>query len=593
MPTLAEKLAASGLSLPAEPTPQDYKNAVMPLNLPMVPISGTPRTTSPIPNPATWAKQEVTNAGNGIPLLTELPAYNLPTQIVGAPASAPSVAPLSRAQIAQLSPEDRARYLTVAEHISEMPYTAGLATGAVPVPSAPRPSYGGGPSQPTDKTWEGPLSGTTLGQVEEEKAAAQQAAEQKAAAFDAKYFHPERFQMRPQTYQKQMELMDKQASIESKKADIEAKRLETEAMQVDAQAQYQQARAMEAEQRDKEHFARADALKADVEKKINDVATAEYNPKRIYANMSNFDKASVILGAMLGGWQQAATKSGENQFLKTLDKIVQQDLDDQEHGIASKKYAANEAKNSYAQLMADYKDRDLVRNIRETQMLKSMQTQIMSNALKSGSETAKANAEAAVNAMELRKNGLEADRDRQMYFNPDTLRGGGGGATLKKLEGEAKWAAEQDVKEDISGTLSVIDSALEAYKPGGSAWNQSPTGRMAFEKSPYFYSKLPGVQQADIAQKQKEEKAFSIIAKKEKGALTAHEEELERNNIMGDRSPQAIYTGLMNERNAILAKRKALKSGISPEGRAYIEGQQIQNPGLPKGMPGSTKPAGQ
>lgn len=602
MGAFEDKLQAAGLVAPPVITDAQYKEAVMPYNLPLVPMA----PMAPIdkrPKKLEFKTTEVVGASPGNPLITDLPGFNAPTQVVGTE---------NPAVTAAMTPEQQARVAALQEHmqgwIPGINRSAGL---AAPLPPS-KPKYTGGPVAPKpepgdEEGWQYRFMGRpptkeelAADKQEAEAQAAVAAAEAKKAAIKAKYFRPELAQVPQDEFDKNQQLMRNLASIQQDKANIEATKLQNESMMVQQQADMLQRNAAEAQERDKEFFNLASAKQREIDKKVQEVGDYKYNPRQVISNAGTLEKMGMIAGAMLGGYLQVMTKSGENQFLKAMDKLVQDEADKQEKELGQKRYMANEAVNSYQRLMQDYKDRDTVRSVRESQIYKAMQTQIMSQALASGSATAIKNAEEANAMMDLRLQQNEMQRWQSMYYNPDLARGGGG-ATQKKLEGEARWIAEQEKQEDIDSKIAEVDRALLGYKNKGNknegaGWKIGAKGKYAYEVSPYGYSLFPGVKQSDIGQMQAEEQVFNTMGKEKKGAMTEHEEALQRAEFVGDRSPEARQRGLLNRREVLVARKKAIHAGVSKEGEQYYQQvkKELPNPASDiHEMPESTKAAGE
>lgn len=597
MGAFEDKLQAAGLVAPPVITDAQYKEAVMPYNLPLVPMA----PMAPIdkrPKKLEFKTTEVVGASPGNPLITDLPGFNAPTQVVGTE---------NPAVTAAMTPEQQARVAALQEHmqgwIPGINRSAGL---AAPLPP-PKPKYTGGPAAPppepgSEEGWQYRFMGRpptkeelAADKAEADAQAAVAAAEAKKAAIKAKYFRPELAQVPQDEFEKNQALMRKLGTIQEEKANIEAAKLQNESMMVQQQADMLQRNAAEAEQRDKIFFEQASAKQREIDKKVQEVGDYKYNPRRVISDAGTLEKMGMIAGAMLGGYLQVMTKSGENQFLKAMDKLVQDEADKQEKELGQKRYMANEAVNSYQRLMQDYKDRDVVRNVRETQIYKAMQTQIMSQALASGSATAVKNAEEASAAMDLRIQQNEMARWQSMYYNPDLVRGGGGGtAALREAKEGAKWLAEKEAQQNIPENLATLEDVLKEYKEGGAGWKVSAMGRKAYESSPTAYSLLPGVTQKDIAVNQKLYSILGPTMKEIYGASTPEEKQMHINTILGDRSPKSVYTGLNMIKNQLQAKQKSLHGGVSKEA---VQLKQMQSAGeLPSfgtgDMPDSTKEAG-
>lgn len=472
----------------------------------------------------------------------------------------------------------------------------------IKLPTA-KPKYMGGPAAPKpepgdEEGWQYRFMGRppTEEEIASEKAAAEEAA--KEAAYLKKYFRPELAQVPQKEFDKNTALMRKLGAIQEEKANIEAAKLQNESMMVQQQADMLQRNAAEAEQRDKIFFEQASAKQREIDKKVQEVGDYKYNPRRVISDAGTLEKMGMIAGAMLGGYMQVMTKSGENQFLKAMDKIVQDEADKQEKELGQKRYMANEAVNSYQRLMQDYKDRDVVRNVRETQIYKAMQTQIMSQALASGSATAVKNAEEASAAMDLRIQQNEMARWQSMYYNPDLVRGGGGGAKQKKIEEGAKFISEKELTENLPAYRQAIQAAKTSYEPGSPGAEQGSLGDWIYQKSPWVYRHLvPGTTQEDVSAKQDYNNAVNMYIKTYMGAASEGDRDAARKALQGDGSAEAMQHGIEIMSQGAEAVGNTINKAVESESRNLAEQRGKQTGGTKinpyPSMPNSTKKAGQ
>lgn len=602
MGAFEDKLQAAGLVVPPVTTDAQYKEAVMPYNLPLVPMA----PMAPIdkrPKKLDFKTTEVVGAPPGNPLLTDLPGFNAPTQVVGAE---------NPAVTAAMTPEQQARVAALQEHMQGWIPGINRSSGLAPPLSPPKHQYTGGPVTPKAKpepgeedTWQYRFMGRpptkeelAADKAEADAQAAVAAAEAKKAAIKAKYFRPELAQVPQDEFDKNQQLMRNLASIQQDKANIEATKLHNESMMVQQQADMLQRNAAEAQERDKEFFNVASAKQREIDKKVQEVGDFKYNPRQVISNAGTLEKIGMIAGAMLGGWQQAMTKSGENQFLKAMDKIVQDEADRQEHEFGQKRYMANEAVNSYQRLMQDYKDRDTVRSVRESQIYKAMQTQIMSQALASGSATAVKNAEEASAAMDLRLQQNEMARWQSMYYNPDLVRGGGGGQSMKKIEEGAQRYGEDLQKAKIPEMIGLLSNIAADYQPGGVFHDMGKAKGLAIDKAynnEYGRMFLPD---NVIAAKQRDKHVENILLGLRSGAAISegeHQRFLSEWNAAHDaKSKQRAIDNLMNDVNANASN---IKGRVSPESIQLFNARQQAGGQLPlntkPNMPESTKKAGE
>lgn len=480
---------------------------------------------------------------------------------------------------------------------------AGVQLPASSLPPPPKPM--GGPVAPKAKpepgeedTWQYRFMGRppTKEELAADKAEAAKLAQQ--IKHETKYFRPELAQVPQKEFDKNTALMRKLGAIQEEKANIEAAKLHNESMLVQQQADMLQRNAAEAEQRDKVFFEQASAKQREIDKKVQEVGDYKYNPRRVISDAGTLEKMGMIAGAMLGGWQQAMTKSGENQFLKAMDKIVQDEADRQEHEFGQKRYMANEAVNSYQRLMQDYKDRDVVRNVRKTQIYKAMQTQIMSQALASGSATAVKNAEEANAAMDLRIQQNEMQRWQSMYHNPDLVRGGGGGAKQKKIEEGAKFISEKELTENLPAYRQAIQAAKTSYEPGSPGAEQGSLGDWIYQKSPWVYRHLvPGTTQEDVSAKQDYNNAVNMYIKTYMGAASEGDRDAARKALQGDGSAEAMRHGIEIMSQGAEAVGNTINKAVESESRNLAEQRGKQTGGTKinpyPSMPNSTKKAGQ
>lgn len=103
-----------------------------------------------------------------------------------------------------------------------------------------------------------------------------------------------------------------------------------------------------------------DAYQAQTEKERGDFAKLDVDPKRLFHNMDTFTKALMLLGAAAGGIQ-SGIRGGENQFLKQINGMVEQDTAAQSANINNRARNIEMRRGVYRDMVQNHKDETTAR----------------------------------------------------------------------------------------------------------------------------------------------------------------------------------------------------------------------------------------
>lgn len=202
------------------------------------------------------------------------------------------------------------------------------------------------------------------------------------------------------TFDKQKDAMGAASRAEQMQTDDAAQRMSGMANDVEARA------AEEAGyQRDYEE--QRNAFRAQTQAITDDIRTSKIDPQRLYGKPTYGSAVAIAIGGALAGIFQAM-KGGENQFVQTLNRNIDLDIQAQQAAIDNKKTALQARNTLYGQLVSSHQDATLARLQTKNAMLESAKMQLESEAKRLGNPIAAANAEQAINAVDRQK--LEVQR---------------------------------------------------------------------------------------------------------------------------------------------------------------------------------------
>ncbi len=136
-------------------------------------------------------------------------------------------------------------------------------------------------------------------------------------------------------------------------------------------------------------------IDADVDKGVQDyftetnrmnqeVATSKVDSKRLFKDMGAAESITMGIGAVLGGMMSGLRGGGPNEFMQSIDRLVDRDVADQQSAIDNKKGAVAARQNMFSQLLHQTGDRRLaemqLRNL-QYESIKT-ETQAKADALK-------------------------------------------------------------------------------------------------------------------------------------------------------------------------------------------------------------------
>lgn len=97
-------------------------------------------------------------------------------------------------------------------------------------------------------------------------------------------------------------------------------------------------------------FEKQRQYREETDKYIDEVSNTKIDPGRIYGNMDLGAKLSVLIGGALGGVLMGAGYTKENEFIKSMDRMIDQDIRAQEANLATKKWRINQRETVYEQM---------------------------------------------------------------------------------------------------------------------------------------------------------------------------------------------------------------------------------------------------
>jgi hypothetical protein len=102
----------------------------------------------------------------------------------------------------------------------------------------------------------------------------------------------------------------------------------------------------------------------------NEIATAKIDSNRLFKNMDTAGSITMGIGAVLSGMMSGLRGGGPNEFMQSVDRLVDRDVADQQSAIEGKKSGLAARQSMYNQLLQQTGDRHLA-----AMQLKSLQLQ--------------------------------------------------------------------------------------------------------------------------------------------------------------------------------------------------------------------------
>jgi len=239
---------------------------------------------------------------------------------------------------------------------------------------------------------------------------------------------------------------------------------------------------------------------ADYKRLQDEASNQKVNPNAWWDGKNGAEKALGIIGIILGGFGGA----GNNTALKIMNDQVNRDIDAQKTNMAGKQKRADAAMNIYSQKMRQFGDEGAAELATRGQMIEQYKLQMQSEAEKSGSKMAMANAQQAIGQLSLEQAKIHASLEHWQQ-------GGPAGGVTKEDAARAAIFAEKGVPPEKAlqmamamrgaaptaglptiagkgGKLSPEQAAASAMKSG-----EAPQSLSLGERAQNWAAGLPGV----------------------------------------------------------------------------------------------------
>lgn len=281
------------------------------------------------------------------------------------------------------------------------PFSAELAgaPGAPPAPGQPQPSAGGAPFWATpDGIAPGSFQGQDVPVVEGGQGLQLQqqpvvgAPKNGPAGKAGPAPTPER-QQRPMTYADvlRQQAGEEQGSI-AREGALEAEQAQTRAAGLAKQAEYEQAsikdRQLTEMKRRQDLAQREDKLETERQA----IANTKIDDTQWYNSKSDGQKASMVIGAFMGGMLSVSTGSGKNDFTDWMDAQVRQNIESQKAMIANRQESLGHGEQMYGKLAQRYNDERTADEMFASAMYTSIGHEAAAQAAQFDSPKAKENA---------------------------------------------------------------------------------------------------------------------------------------------------------------------------------------------------------
>jgi hypothetical protein len=226
---------------------------------------------------------------------------------------------------------------------------------------------------------------------------------------------------------------------------------------------------------------------------IDDLARQQVDPHRLFASKSTAEKMVFALGGIIGGIQQALGGGGENQFLRTVEALKREDVEEQESRLANARTAIQARQSVYGQMREALGSRQAAEAAYGLAMAQAAETQLAGMAASSGSVVDReryAQAQAQIDEMRAK---YQTQLDSEALKNAQSAAATAASrqaAAIEKMVARRAQAFETALKEgyapdqaariadyqigagkidDISGMLPAAKVAAEAAKGGAEA----------------------------------------------------------------------------------------------------------------------------
>jgi hypothetical protein len=154
----------------------------------------------------------------------------------------------------------------------------------------------------------------------------------------------------------------------------------------------------------------------------DEAADLKVQPGRIFQDAGPASAIVMAIGGALGGFLSART-GGPNQFLQTVDKLIERDMHAQQVDIDQKWRKADAARNSLMDLRSQLGDERLADEVQRARVDKWMSTKIGAIATQSNSDVIKARAQELQDALAMRLADRQLELDK-LAWRPAQLVGG-------------------------------------------------------------------------------------------------------------------------------------------------------------------------
>lgn len=103
--------------------------------------------------------------------------------------------------------------------------------------------------------------------------------------------------------------------------------------------------------------------RAKTDEYVEEAANLQVNPGRVFANMGSIGQLGVLIGGALGGVLMGSGRTNKNEFMTSLDAMIDRDIRAQEHDIAGKKWRINQRETIYEQMRKEGIDAATARTV--------------------------------------------------------------------------------------------------------------------------------------------------------------------------------------------------------------------------------------
>lgn len=254
---------------------------------------------------------------------------------------------------------------------------------------------------------------------------------------------------------------DQQKDLEGRKGVAQADRIDRTAdLQVLDAAKRQRDAELQAQQ-DAKAAERHQRFLDRNEELADEIGKQKVDPSRLFRDMSTAQKATSVLGSVLGGFA-AGLKGGPNEFLQRFDNKVSEDIAAQQNEIDNKKSSLKAREGVFGQMLAETGDRRLAAMQTRNMMYEAAKQELTAEADRLGIPEINVNADIARQAIQGQQDKLKEQFAHESYATAQQQ--AAAAAAAQRAAEEKAWQRQMDV---VKFGLEKDKLEIDRQKAGG------------------------------------------------------------------------------------------------------------------------------